>query len=53
MNNELELLNKAVQNLVQSDNNPDSDNFKAAQDYFGNYLTAKTNRKLNGQPDEK
>lgn len=53
MNNEIELLGKAVQNLVQSDNNQESEHYKAAEDYFSNYLTVKTNRKLHTkQSDE-
>ena len=52
MNDEINLLTKAVQNLIQSDNNPDSESYQAAGDYFSNYLTAKTNRKINNKTEE-
>ena len=49
MSNEKEIntLSKVVQNLIQSNNNQDDEHYQAASDYFTDYISAKTNRKLN------
>lgn len=47
MDNELTLLTKAVNNLVLANNDDNSEHHAAASDYFSNYLTVKTNRKVN------
>lgn len=51
-NNEIKHLTNAVQHLIQSNNDPDSESMQASHDYFSMYLTAKMNRLAHMTPDD-